>query len=280
MKAQRASIPWDRKQRGLVSLAIAIIAFFAVVAISMAQWVFIETNDGVIDSNWANVTPVFVDSTNDSSINDKDEIKHAWYVYDGDFISFRIDVWDSTDFLSGNNMRAVAALDCNKNGNFYDGDSGGVYGDRAIVLYPWERVDIYDGAGNILIYSSSGNELSDINGNSGEWKAPLERIYPECRGLKESIPLAFSIILNTAPQSPVSQAPLSGDPPYSYHNPIDFGDAPNDVQWVNNNFQCDRYDTKLPCDGPRHGVTSLQMGLNIDPDAGELADDGAGDVLP
>ncbi len=266
-----------RTMRGFVTIFIAVLLLFATAVISMAEWVTIDTDDFAIDPNWASVTPVYIAASNDPGIDDKNEIKQAWYVYDGSYVSFRIDVQHSNIFLSDNNKRAIASLDCNQNGNFRDGDvPGGPYGDRAIILYPWERVDLTDGTGHVTIYSSSLDELGDIDAGSGEWKMEIKRLYPECRGLKEGIPLIFTIIDKNNPNTPISQAPPDGDPPYSYANPMDFGDAPNEVSWDQSvGFICDRYDTKMPCDGPRHGVTSLQLGPNIDPDAGELADDPA-----
>lgn len=269
---ESSRVPSHHQKRGAISLIIAILFLLFTSVMVMAGWVTIDTDDYDIDPNWATVTPVYVATSNDTSIDDRNEIKQAWFVYDGDYLAFRIDVQSPGAFLSDDNKRVIAALDCNHNGSFRDGDSGGNFGDRAIILYPWERVDLTDGTGSITVYSSSSDELADIDGGSGEWKIAIKRIYPNCRGLKEAVPVMFSIIDKNSAATPISQAPADGDPPYSYYNPMDFGDAPNDVQWQNNDFQCSNYDTKMPCDGPRHGMTSLQLGSNIDPDAGELAD--------
>lgn len=263
-----------KRRRSPASLIIALLVVFTTAAIAMAGWNTIDTDTDDIDSAWDSITPVYTDSTNDGSIDDRDEIKQAWYTFDGDALYFRVDMWNSHAFLSNNNKRAIAALDCNGNGVFNDTDQlGGPYGDRLAILFPWGRVDITDGGGNVVF--SENSIWGDIDAGSGEWQAPLKRLYPECRGLKSSVPLVFSIIDINNTNVPISQAPDAGDPPYSYQNPIDFGDAPNEVTWVNNDFQCDNYETKLPCDGPRHGITSLYLGANIDPDAGELADNPA-----
>ena len=262
-----------RTRQGFASMAIAISLLFTIATISLAGWVTIDTNDQYeeIDANWASVTPVYQDTTNDAGVDDRDEIKMVKFTFDGDAMYFLMQSWHGADILSSDSMRAIAALDCNNNGTFNDADDvGQTNGDRLIIRYNLDQVMIYDGGGNNLI--AANPDWGDTDGNQTEWQAPLKNLPPGCRGTKAPIPIAFSIVEVTGGSSTT----LSQTDVYQMDNPIDFGDAPNTVSWDNQQgFICDRYDTKLPCDGPRHGVTSLQLGPTIDSDGGELADDPA-----
>jgi len=262
---------------------IALLVLFLLSVIVLADWTSINTNDDAIDPNWASVTPAYQDDANDADIDDRDEIKVAKFVFDGDAIYFFMESWDPTDILSNDNMRAIAALDCNNNGTFDDPD---VYengklvsrGDRLIVRYNDDKVIIYDGGGSNSI--AGDPTWGDPGPNGGgawqnpqtEWKTPLKNLYPECRGSKSPVPIAFSIVEVTSSSSTVIS---QSDESYLIDNPMDFGDAKNVITWYWGSPTCHDYPTKVTCDGPRHGITGLKLGDIIDPDSGELANDAA-----
>ena len=259
--------PSQRQRQGTIALLIAILLLMSITAIAMADWITIDTDDDYIDTNWTAVSPAYEDTTNDAGIDDRDEIKIAKYTFDGDAIYFLMESWHGGDILSSNSMRAIAALDCNNDGDFDDPDSSTVKGDRLIIRYDYDQVMVYDGSGSNLV--AVNPDWGETDGNQTEWKVPLKTLYPECRGSQSPIPLAFSIVkVENNTSTIISQS----DSTYLVDNPMDFGDAPNDVQWQNNEAQCNNYDTKMPCDGPRHGLTNLHLGSNVDRDAGELAD--------
>ncbi len=272
------------KRRSALSVSFAIIAILLVSLVALADWTSINTDDDQIDPNWASVTPAYEDDTNDAGIQDKDEIKVAKYVFDGDAIYFFMESWDATDILSSDEMRAVAALDCNNNGTFDDADDyqQGTKGDRIIVRYNYDQVIVYDGSGkNSIAGDPTWGDPGDNNaGGSGgawqnpqtEWKAPLQNLYPECRGIKSPVPLAFSIIQVTDSDSTVIS---QSDGTYLIDNPIDFGDAKNVITWYWGSPTCHDYNTKILCSGPRHGISGLKLGEIIDADSGELANDAA-----
>lgn len=257
--------------RVTLPLLIAVALALLVVTVSLAAWATIDTDDGAIDSNWGPIAPFFTDDQNDASVDDRDEIKLGWYVYDGSYMAFRIQVWGNTVFSDTSNssrLRAIAAIDCDDNGNFRDS------GDRLVIVYPSERVDIYDGLGDSLLFSSSTTELADIDGADLEWRIPLERIPPECRGSIYPNPLNLNIT-RIASGPGTSNETISETSVVDATNPVDYGDAKNVVNYSQNQFICNNYDTRLPCNGARHALTGLYLGATADPDGGGLADDPA-----
>jgi len=269
------------------ALLIALLAMLFISVAALAGWTTINTDDDTIDPNWASVTPTYTDASNDAGINDKDEIKVAKYVFDGDAIYFFMESWDATDILSNDDMRAIAALDCNNNGTFDDPDiyeNGKLVskGDRLIVRYNYDQVIMYDGGGsNSIAGDPTWGDPGDNNaGGSGgawqnpqtEWKVPLKNLYPECRGIRSPVPLAFSIVEVTSSSSTVIS---QSDGSYQIDNPMDFGDAKNVITWYWGSPTCHDYPTKITCDGPRHGISGLKLGDIIDADSGELANDAA-----
>lgn len=273
-----------REARLFIALLLAIFILLLASMAALAAWTTINTNDNAIDPNWAVVTPAYTDASNDASINDKDEIKVAKYAFDGDAIYFFMESWDATDILSSNDMRAIAALDCNNNGTFDDPD---VYdhgklvskGDRLIIRYNDDRVIVYDGGGqNSIAGDPTWGDPGD-NSQGGtwqnpqtEWKVPIKNLYPECRGSRSPVPLAFSIVEVTSSSSTVIS---QSDGSYQIDNPMDFGDGKNIISWYWGSPTCHDYPTKITCAGPRHGITDLKLGANLDADGGELANDAA-----
>ncbi|RUA17663.1 MAG: hypothetical protein DSY55_01715 [Clostridia bacterium] len=251
-----------RKHRPPTPIIIALLVILATAAIAIADWHTINTDDGDIDAIWSSIPMTYQDSTNDSGINDKDEIKEVQYTFDGNALYIRFLSWNGGDILSDNNKRAIAALDCNGNGIFNDVD------DRLVVYYNSGQVAITAGNG---AYTVAGDaKWGEQDNPEIEWQGPLDKLPPGCRGSSHPIGLAFSIIdLSGGSASVISQA----DDTYSFDNPIDYGDAKNSYDWTDHS--CHDYDTLLLCDGPRHGVTALQLGQNLDADGGDLNDDPA-----
>ncbi len=250
--------------RRAAPLLIALLVLFITAAIALAGWTTINTDDDSIDPNWG--TPVYTDDINDANIDDQDEIHYAWYAYDGDSIYFRMESWSGGNILSSQGYkRAVGALDCNRDGDFNDTD------DRAIVIThnDEDNVGVYDGQMTQLRYTDD-DAHGDFVGNNVEWRFELNLLPPNCRGSDQPTPLAMSIIDVT---SLTTYTVVSNTDTYDYSNPMDFGDALNDVQWSNGDPICSNYDTAYPCNGPRHGVTSLKLGADIDADGGDLQDD-------
>ena len=251
--------------RRSIPLLIALLVLFATAMIALADWTTIDTDDDDIDPNWG--TPVYTDATNDSGVEDQDEIRYAWYAYDGDNIYFRMESWASGNILSSSGYkRAIGALDCNRDGDFEDAE------DRAIVVKSDSNPD------NVFIYDGTMTQLGgtdddahvDKDGNNLEWRIDLNLIPPECRGSDQPTPLTLSIINAT---SETTYDVISHTDLYTYSNPIDYGDAKNVYDWDND--VCQNYNTIVRCNGPRHGLTNLKLGADIDSDGGDLQDDAA-----
>ena len=241
-------------------LLIALLVLFATAFIALADWTTINTDDDKIDPNWG--TPVYTDATNDST-DDKNEIHYAWYTFDGDFVYFSAEVWHASFFLSDSDKRAIGALDCDGNGSVQD------QADRLIIYYKDEHVEIYDGTGSSSGYVSGDTTWGETDGNRAEWGGPLKMLPPSCRGSESPIDITIAIV----DVSSGSAVTLSQSDTYQYSNPMDFGDSYNDFD--GNSHTCSNYDTIFPCEGPRHGLTSLKLGTAIDADGGDLQDDAA-----
>ncbi len=242
------------------ALGIATICVFVTATIVMANWYTIDTNNGVIDSVWNGVPPAYTSNSNDSNIDDRDEIKQAWYAFDGDALYIKFQSWDDNDILWYNGRRAVAALDCNDNGVFIDEE------DRRIVFEDSGNVQLVTGNyAHLLVENQNWGE--QVNGEA-EWQMPLVELPSNCRGSVTPVTMAL-FIDRTTDNVILSQATGS----HTLDNPIDYGDAHN--FYDPGNQTCDDYDTLLSCNGARHGITPLHLGANIDADSGDLQNDAA-----
>jgi len=155
--------------------------------------------------------------------------------------------------------RAVAALDCNANGAFDDED------DRRIIFEDSGNVQLAEGDGDMLVEDAAWGEQV---GPDIEWQMPLVELPANCRG--SSTPVAMRLFIDrTMDNSIISEATGS----HTLNNPMDFGDARN--LYYSNTKTCDDYPTLLECQGPRHGITPLHLGVNVDADNGDLQNDAA-----
>jgi len=101
-----------------------------------------------------------------------------------------------------------------------------------------------------------------------EWQMPLVELPASCRG--SSTPVAIRLFIDrTMDNSVISEATGS----HALDNPMDFGDARN--LYYSNTKTCDDYPTLLECNGPRHGITPLHLGANVDADNGDLQNNAA-----
>lgn len=260
--------------------ALAGIVLLAVLAgVVHAAWTTINTNDGQVDAGWG--SPDYSDPCTFTS-RQVDEIKNAWVRWDGTAIYFRIETCagppltpKSGSGLQTKSMRAVAAIDCNKNGTYTDNDSGGVpNGDRLVVYYDntgpnSDQVWLLTGSGTAVFQlpdTAYSEEVPPPTATSIEWQMPLQYLYPACRASTDTL----NIMLATVEvQSNSSTTIDQTNTPIAWHNPIDYGDL-NNPNPANNT--CEQYPTRLPCNGARHGVVvgTAILGQEIDPDQGNL----------
>jgi len=249
--------------------AIVILLLAVVAATAYAAWNTIDTDDHSIDTNWSASTQKYTSTCSDGAIADKYEIREAHFTNDGDNLYFRVD--NCVRFSSGtgySNLRLVAGIDCNSDGDVDDPIIGGdgQTGDRRVTFTPNNDVVlVYDGENNPVVGYTSQPELGEqINEGSTrsvwEWQMPLADLYPACRGSAVARDIALATVdVETEKDSTAL---------YTWNNPIDFGDAPTTYDY--NNDTCTGYDSIFPCDGPRHGnlAGGLMLGSAIDPDEG------------
>ncbi len=244
-------------KRHRFNFALSMIASLLILSgtVLAAEWHSIDTNNGHIDSIWDQITPAYTDDVNNTDIYDKDELKQAWYAYDGDAIYFKFTSWHSTDILYSDFKQGVAAIDCNENNLFDDAD------DRKIIFLNNGDVQITSGDAATTIITRA--DWGEQDGPTIEWQGPLKYLPVACRGSLHPVSIKLFIQRNSD-NVIMSQA----DGTYTIDNPMDFGDAGN---WVDPGSQtCQDYSTLLFCNGPRHGITPLHLGAHVDADSGEL----------
>jgi len=230
-----------------------------------ADWVTISTTDGQVDPDWP--APLYTTDCSNANIVDHMEIRNAWIVNDGTEIAFRIETCNTT--TSYQNIRMVAGLDCNHDGDFVDVDPGG---DRRIVqIIPYgsieDEVEVYDG-GTYLIYELADH--SERVGANFEWRLPLSYLEPTCRGsFDRDDPVQWlGVGLATVQMGFPSPTIVDQTPYHQWYIPLDYGDAIHV-----NPTDCTGYPTRLNCNAARHGLDStLLLGSLADPDPGNLQD--------
>jgi len=230
-----------------------------------ADWVTISTTDGSI-ADWS-AQPLYTTDCSNANIVDHMEIRNAWIVNDGTEIAFRIETCATA--ASYQNIRMVAGLDCNHDGDFVDTDPGG---DRRIVqIIPYssiqDEVEVYDG-GTYLIYELAGH--SERIGANFEWRLPLSYLEPTCRGSFDRDDPAqwLGVGLATVQMGFPSPTIVDQTPYQHWYIPLDYGDAIHV-----NPTDCTGYPTRLNCNAARHGLDStLILGTRVDPDPGNLQD--------
>lgn len=232
---------------------------------AVADWVTISTTDAQVDPNWP--APLYTTDCTNANIVDHMEIRNAWIVNNGTNIAFRIETCNTT--TSYQNIRMVAGLDCNHDGDFVDADPNG---DRRIVqIIPYssiqDEVEVYDG-GTYLIYELADH--SERIGANFEWQLPLSYLEPACRGsFDRDDPVQWlGVGLATVQMGFPSPTIVDQTPYQQWYIPLDYGDAIHV-----NPTDCTGYPTRLNCNAARHGLDStLLLGALADPDPGNLQD--------
>lgn len=257
---------------------LAVLLLIAFSSVASADWTTIDTNNSIVDAGWG--TADYSDTCTFTS-RQVDEIKEAWVRWDGTAIYFRIDTCATpplTPAGGGKSMRAVAAIDCNNNGTFTDGDTGGsANGDRLVVYYDNTAGS---NAGQVWILQGNGTTVIQLSGTdyseevptptpastSIEWQTPMQYLYPGCRASTGIL----NVMLATVEVQGFSSTTIDETAkPIPWLNPIDYGDLVNPDP-ANNT--CTQYPTRLPCNGARHGVAAgaAILGQTVDPDLGNL----------
>ncbi len=240
--------------------------------LASAGWTTINTDDGLVDPNWG--TADYSDSCAFTS-RQVDEIKNAWVRWDGTAIYFRIETCAGPPLTpkSGTgpltkSMRAIAAIDCNNNGNFEED------ADRLVVYYDNtgpnpDQVWLITGTKNPVVQLPSteySEEVPTASPTSIEWQMPIEYIYPACRASTGALQVGLATVEVYQGTSTVIDQISST---ITWHNPMDYGDLVNPDPATNS---CHQYPTRLPCKGARHGIVAgaAILGQSVDPDNGDL----------
>jgi hypothetical protein len=199
----------------IIKLLTIILACVAGLAMSFslvyALMVTINTNDGIVDPNWASGNHVVSDPQNDwvdTPGTPTEDIKNAWIANDANYLTFRIDTYGSP--ATGAGTQIVAILDCSvpPNGNYSDTV------DRKIVYRPNQTTapspclnegDPPNPDGCAFIVNGQNSDLGALAvgryeriNNTMEWQvhktnAPLG----DCETLNP-LPIAFSLTSTTA----------------------------------------------------------------------------------
>lgn len=243
-------------------------------ALASAGWATINTDDGLVDPNWD--APDYTDPCTFTS-RQVDEIKNAWVRWDGTAIYFRIETCagppltpKSGSGLLTKSMRAVAAIDCNNNGNFQE------EADRLVVYYDNtgpnpDQVWLLTGTKDPVVQlptTAYSEEVPSSSPTSIEWQMPVQYIYPACRASTAALQVGLATVeIYQGSSTTIDQTSST----ITWHNPMDYGDLPNPNPQANPPT-CQQYPTRLPCDGARHGVVAgaAILGQSVDPDNGDL----------
>lgn len=265
-----------RRWAPVASLVLALV--LALAQTVLAAWTTINTNDGAVDAGWG--SPDYTDACTFTS-RQVDEIKDAWVRWDGDNLYFRIDTCATpplTPAGGGKSMRAIAAIDCNNDGDFTDPDTGSPpNGDRLVVYYDntaganAEQVWVLQGNGAPVIQVPGGTTNAEEVPSPGtatsiEWKTPVQYIYAACRPAASPLNIRIATVEVQGSSSTTIDQTSTNIP---WFNPIDYGDLNNPDPAANT---CTQYPTRLPCNGARHGIVSgaAILGQAVDPDQGQL----------
>lgn len=247
--------------------------------LNCTPWRTINTSNGIVDDLGSANTYVPSPSCANASLADYLEVKQATIVNDGSGFYFRIELCAAPTTQQRTNLRMGAGLDCNHDGDTADawgGQADPNTGDRKVVYWiAQDQVVIVDGGNStVLQLSSNGPDGEELSGSTVyEWRAPLERIYPDCRGSVSTIGIGLGTVLLPSP------ATRDQTPDYDWSHPIDYGDAlnPDPTQGT-----CSDYPSRVGCDGARHGLytpagmsSTLLLGGQVDADDGTNQDAGA-----
>lgn len=279
-----------RRSLRLIPFLLALVALFMFGTVVFATWFTINTNNNAVDTSaWSTVqaqgTAYYTDACQTPAPGNANEIKNAWFSSDGTYLNFRVEMCNSGEALgTDTTLRMIAGIDCNNDGDFTDPYVTGPDGDRLVVYYNGtDQVTLTDGGGNPVKTVPNNTYAEKVPGstrNNIEWKVPIEYLPPDCRGSVESHGIAWTTV-RVAP-TPAVTLDFSKET-LVWSNPIDYGDAfdptatplpesfPDPCATVG-------YDTRLECDGARHGIgptpdNPLRFGSEaLDPDGGDSED--------
>lgn len=164
---------------------VSFILILSIYSIAHAVWVTIDTDDGVVDADWAvnpSWDPVYTGSCTNSDIADIDEIQYAWIGNDATHFYFRIQACAGPAISEG--TRSVAAgFDCSipANNSWEDfEDAIAVWGENPSQNIDY--VELYSGNHESLApvgtqenYMEYGERVG-TGGTSIEWRVPIEVI--------------------------------------------------------------------------------------------------------
>lgn len=183
-QTQQTSNPILRRWLAILAALVGLLVAYSVVSAAM---ITIETNDGLVDPNWAAnpYTQLAIDHPRNTAISETVDIKNAWFANDSTFITFRIQTYAGP--LASPDKVAVGILDCNLDNDADDSV------DRKIVFNP--NNDTY------VIYRGNGEFLSSIDvtrseriADSVEFKVMWTNMDPACHTTNPNhTKLAFAI---------------------------------------------------------------------------------------
>jgi hypothetical protein len=159
-----------KKQRSAVWVVALLIAVLST-AVVHAVYVDIDTNDGILDPDWANTTPSPYLTDPDDVGNDNMDILSAYLGTNGpagtDYLYFRVDVVSAPITGNAANNRVNALIDCNNNGVINDPT------DLFVSYLPTiDAIEIRQTSNNLplITYPNTQDGERPANGNSAEWR--------------------------------------------------------------------------------------------------------------
>ena len=132
----------------------------------------IDTEDSTV-AEWSDQgIPVFQTDPSGDATDARDDIVATWVASDNlDRLAFKMEVADPTSALSGNNIGAVASIDCNANGIDEERD------DRLVIYTRGNNMWICEGDQRYCFTGDSAN--GQIVGNQVEWAVPIDDLPPD-----------------------------------------------------------------------------------------------------
>jgi hypothetical protein len=184
------------------------------VTLVYAVFLTINTNDGVIDSDWPSATPSpYVTDANNDAGGGNTDITAGYMATSGpagtDFLYFRVDV--ASGSIAGVNQRLTAFIDCNNDGDFTD-NNGAAGPTDLIVLYSpaADTIQIRVAATNALVASGAASDGEAV-GSSAEWQVQKSVLTANgCTNIATStIAVAFTSLNDTTITGPVWNSPTA-----------------------------------------------------------------------
>lgn len=255
--------------RALIFVSVALLGIL-VASTAFAAWTTISTTDNAIGS-WG--TAAYTSACGNGSLDNRYEIKNAWYTNDGSSIFFHIETCTGPALQGNTNLRVSGTIDCNNDGDFTDPYVSGPDGDRLVNYDPnSDNLALVTSTQNVAGLPKTYGEKIPSNQAHVEWKVDLANLYPACRGSTGEIHVALAVI-NVSTSAVWDQTTPSAG--WAYNIPIDYGDLP-DTPYTT--LLVTGFDGANPntTGGPRHSASSaLKLGSLKDGDGGNMQDSAA-----